>query len=151
MQSFLSPRTHIKSSMCSKFSCLVMLSRCCILLLVSFFFFPCGGACMHAAVSQAGLWPLCASPQKMSHQCMTCRPVEEHHPWAASSTEAASREDFMAVTCLEIRMGKYEKGFHACKWSREKLRCKFPLHALRHLRCLSTAPLYVKPPLSQIK
>lgn len=40
---------------------------------------------------------------------MTCSPVEEHHLWGASSTGAASLEDFMAVTCLEIKMGKYEK------------------------------------------
>lgn len=41
---------------------------------------------------------------------MTCSPVEEHHQWEASSTGAASLEDFMAVTYLEIKMGKYEKG-----------------------------------------
>lgn len=41
---------------------------------------------------------------------MTSSPVEEHHLWEASSTGAASREDSMAVMCLEIRMGKYEKG-----------------------------------------
>lgn len=41
---------------------------------------------------------------------MTCSPVEEHHPWEASSTEAASLEDFMAVMCLEIKMGKHDKG-----------------------------------------
>lgn len=99
---------------------------------------------MHAAVSEADLWPLCASPQKMSHQCMTCSPVGEHHPWGASSTEAASREDFMAATCLEIRMGKYEKAFHVYKWSRGKLCCKFLLHALCHIRCWSIAKLYMK-------
>lgn len=42
---------------------------------------------------------------------MTCSPVEEHHQWGASSTEAASPEDYMAVMCLEIKMGKYERGF----------------------------------------
>lgn len=41
---------------------------------------------------------------------MTCSPVEEHHLWEASSTGAASLGGFMAVMCLEIRMGKYEKG-----------------------------------------
>lgn len=41
---------------------------------------------------------------------MTCSPAEEHHLWEASSTGAASLEDFMAVTFLEIKMGKYEKG-----------------------------------------
>lgn len=44
----------------------------------------------------------------MSHLSMTCSPVEEHHLSGASSTGAASLEDFMAVMCLEIKMGKYE-------------------------------------------
>lgn len=61
--------------------------------------------------------PLPASLQKMSRQCMTCSPVGELHPWGASSTGAASPEDFMAVTCLEIRTGKYGKAFHVYKWS----------------------------------
>lgn len=39
---------------------------------------------------------------------MTCSQVGEHHLWEASSTGAASLEDFMAVMCLEIKMGMYE-------------------------------------------
>lgn len=42
---------------------------------------------------------------------MICSPVEEHHQWGASSTEAASPEDFTAVMCLEIKIGKHEKEF----------------------------------------
>lgn len=41
---------------------------------------------------------------------MTCSLVEEHHLWGDSSTGAASLEDFMAVMCLEIKMGKSKKG-----------------------------------------
>lgn len=48
---------------------------------------------------------------------MTCSPVEEHHQWGVSSTEAASPEDFMAIMYLEIKMGKYEKVFGFCQLS----------------------------------
>lgn len=40
---------------------------------------------------------------------MTCNPVEEVHLWEGSSTGDASREDFMAVMCLEIKMGESKK------------------------------------------
>lgn len=53
---------------------------------------------------------LLVPPQKMSLLSMTCSPVEENHLWGASSTGAASLEDFTAVMCLEIKMGKNGKG-----------------------------------------
>lgn len=65
---------------------------------------------MQAAVSKSELRFFVPS-QKMSPQSTTCSPVEEHLLWEASSIGAASLEDFMAVMCLEIKMGKYEMGF----------------------------------------
>lgn len=46
----------------------------------------------------------------MSLLSTTCSPVEEHHLWGASSTEAVSLEGSMAAMCLGIKMGKNEKG-----------------------------------------
>ena len=49
---------------------------------------------------------LTVSPQKTSHLSMTCSPAEEHRPWGASSTGAASPEDSTAVMCSGIRTGE---------------------------------------------